>query len=256
MSDVDPASDLQCFNRDRDYAVAWKRLPHWAQAGTVSFITWRTADSLPDDVADRLNRQRQELLRQHQLKQDGDWKSELAKLPPDVRGRLHGMLFAAWDDQLDSACGACLLRDPELSGIVMDSLLHFDSDRYVLTDAVVMPNHVHLLVAFRNEELLLTQCRSWKHFTATQINQRLRERSELHGLERSRVPLPGARGKFWQVEQFDHLVRSPADFEKYRRYIAENPVKARLPAGSYRYYSKAVEVPGSSDRSESQSRSD
>ncbi len=64
-----------------------------------------------------------------------------------------------------------MLREPELSQIVMNSLLHFDNDRYAPTDAVVMPNHVHVLVAFRDEDSLITQCKSWKHFTATQINK-------------------------------------------------------------------------------------
>ena len=176
MSDV-PLSGLQYFDPQQDHTVGWKRLPHWAQAGTVCFITWRTADSLP---------------------------------------------------------------------VVMNSLLHFDNDRYVLTDAVVMPNHVHLLVAFRDEDSLLTQCTSWKHFTATQINRWL-WRNLSRGtteLRRSVVPRPRfqppATGEFWQVEQFDHLVRSPEDFDKYRRYVADNPNKAHVPAGSYRYFTKVL----------------
>lgn len=46
---------------------------------------------------------------------------------------------------------ACLLRQPVLAKIVADSLRHFDGDRYCLGDFVVMPNHVHLLVAFGSE---------------------------------------------------------------------------------------------------------
>jgi hypothetical protein len=33
-------------------------------------------------------------------------------------------------------------------------------------------------------------------------------------------------------------VRSPEHFEYYRRYIADNPVKAHLRDGAYRLYSK------------------
>ena len=116
-----------------------------------------------------------------------------------------------------------MLKRPELSQLVEESLLHFDGDRYVLTDAVVMPNHVHLLAAFRDESTLLTQCTSWKRYTGRRINELL-----------------GQRGEFWQVEQFDHLVRSEEHFEYYRRYIADNPRKAGLALGQYRWYSKRL----------------
>jgi hypothetical protein len=43
---------------------------------------------------------------------------------------------------------------------------------------------------------------------------------------------------FWQLEHFDHLVRSAEQFEHYRRYIAENPQKAKLTEGMYRHFSK------------------
>lgn len=243
---------VRFFDPKQDHTIAYKRLPHWAQAGTVCFITWRTADSLPKEAIARFNRQRQELLKQHQLDPNGDWKQSLAKLPSAVRGQLHWSLFTAWDEQLDRAAGACVLCESELSQIVMNSLLHFDNDRYVLTDAVVMPNHVHVLVAFRDEDSLITQCKSWKHFTATQINKWLRAKNNgeenlsrrTTELRSSVVPRPRFQpppsGEFWQVEQFDHLVRSPEEFDKYRRYIAENPGNAQLPAGDFRYFTKEL----------------
>jgi putative transposase len=33
---------------------------------------------------------------------------------------------------------------------------------------------------------------------------------------------------FWQVESYDHVVRSEREFEKIRSYIEENPVRAGL----------------------------
>jgi putative transposase len=43
---------------------------------------------------------------------------------------------------------------------------------------------------------------------------------------------------FWQVEAFDHLVRSPEWFEHYRQYIAQNPARARLRPTEYRHYAR------------------
>lgn len=68
-----------------------------------------------------------------------------------------------WQDALDDCHGACALRAPELAEIVAKSSLRFDNDRYLMLDFIVMPNHVHLLAAFPDEEAMRNQCESWKH---------------------------------------------------------------------------------------------
>jgi REP element-mobilizing transposase RayT len=212
------------FEREDDFTVVAKRLPHWAQAGTLVFITWRTADSLPHDVQVRFTRDREQALAAMGLNPRGDWKAALEKLPAAERGRVKWELFRTWDDRLDGGAGACVLRRPALSAIVEKSLLHFDGERYVLTDSIVMPNHVHFLAAFPNEPAMFAQCESWKRFTALQINKALCQ-----------------AGEFWQVEQFDHLVRSEEQFWHFRRYIEENGRKAGLKEGEYRWFSKNLE---------------
>ncbi len=84
-----------------------------------------------------------------------------------------------------------------------------------------MPNHVHLIAAFNDPQQLLKQCESWKHYTATQINRRLHR-----------------HGRFWQQDEFDHLIRTVEQFEYLRQYIAANPVKARLREGEFVHMSK------------------
>jgi putative transposase len=214
---------FQFFDPKQEFSVTFKALPHWTQAGTITFITWRTADSLPKSALDRLAGERLELLSRFGLDPTGDWKRQLARLQPLVRGRIQWKLFTVWDELLDNGAGACVLARPELSKIVEESLLHFDGERYVITDSVVMPNHVHLLAAFRDDESLIKQCTSWKRYTARQIQAIL-----------------GLQGEFWQVEQFDHLVRSPEQFDHYRRYIADNARQASLPIGSFRHYAKIL----------------
>lgn len=213
--------DLQFFDPQQDRSIVWRNLPHWMQAGTVVFITWRCADSLPVEVHERITLERRRLLLDRGIDPGDDWKAALAKLPQVDRGRVQWGLFRIWDGALDQGRGACVLADPELSRLVGDSLLHFDGDRYILTDYVVMPNHVHLLAAFPDEDSMLKQCTSWKRYTARHINRRLNQ-----------------SGEFWQVEPFDHLVRSPEQFEYFRRYIKENSRQARLAAGQYSWYSK------------------
>jgi putative transposase len=213
--------DFQFFDPKQEVTIGFKNLPHWAQAGTLTFVTWPTADSLPRAALERFKAQRAELIRGFGLNPDGDWKSELAKQTPAKRGRVQWALFDIWDKHLDAGAGACLLARRELSQTVADSLHYFDERRYLLTDFVVMPNHVHVLAAFPDEDSMLNQCSSWKRFTARQINAAI-----------------GRRGEFWQVEHYDHLVRSVEQLEHYRRYIAENPRRAGLAAGQFTWYSK------------------
>ena len=82
-----------------------------------------------------------------------------------------------------------------------------------------MPNHVHVLAQFRSQGGLKACCTSWKHFTAVQLNRKL-----------------GRSGHFWQAESFDHLVRSPEQFEYLRDYIERNPTVASLAGGEYQHY--------------------
>ncbi|MEQ1903942.1 MAG: transposase [Pirellulaceae bacterium] len=213
---------LQTFDPQADFNIVERKLPHWSQAGCLCFITWRTVDSIPQAVLNRWHADREAWLRQHgiELKQE-NWKSQLLQLDQRLRAEFTQTFSERWHQQLDSSHGACVFRDPSLSKIVADSLHKFDGERYQLTDFVVMPNHVHLLVAFADEDGMLSQCDSWKHFTARELNQRL-----------------GTKGRFWQQDGFDHLVRTEEHFEAFRRYIANNPGKAHLKSGESVHFSK------------------
>jgi hypothetical protein len=127
-------------------------------------------------------------------------------------------------ESLDTCHGACVLRNPDCSGIVADNLLHGDGKDYQLSDFVVMPNHVHVLAQFRSEGALKSCCKNWKHYTSRKINALLRR-----------------TGHFWKEESFDHLVRSPEQFEYLRKYISRNPTTALLCEGEYRLFQRSQE---------------
>ncbi|YCM42340.1 transposase [Verrucomicrobiaceae bacterium 227] len=100
----------------------------------------------------------------------------------------------------------------------MESIEHFKGVRYELDGFVVMPNHVHLLITPKEGFKLSKIMQSMKSFSAKGINVN-EERS----------------GKLWQVESFDRIVRNDREFERYVRYIEENPVKANLREGEFFY---------------------
>ncbi len=212
---------MRFFNPHDDLLVTHRRLPHWAQDGAVVFITWRTLDSMPQAVLEAWRAERHRWLDAHDIDPRlPGWKAKVQDLPPESMAEYHDRFTTKWHEHLDACHGACVLRQPALAQIVHDSLLHFDGDRYEMLDFVIMPNHVHLLASFPSRAVMLEQCESWKQFTGGQINHRL-----------------GTKGRFWQQDAFDHLVRHEAQFRRLQRYIAENPSNARLRDGEARVWS-------------------
>lgn len=212
---------MHFFCPEDELRVTQRRLPHWSQDGAVVFLTWRTHDSMPKDLLDAWRAERNRWLVRHRIDPTlPGWKVKMQDLPADELAWFHDHFTTRWHDELDTGHGGCVLRQPELSGIVADSLRNFDGDRYELLDFVVMPNHIHLLATFPDKTAMLEQCESWKHFTATRINRRLR-----------------IKGRFWQQDAFDHLVRHEAQFRRLQQYIAENPTNARLREGESVWWS-------------------
>ncbi len=139
-------------------------------------------------------------------------------LPDSEQYQFHKQFSERYLAHLDKGYGECVLKRQELAHVVASSLQHFDGDRYRLGDFVVMPNHVHLLVCLLEDTDIEKQCYSWKKYSALEINR---------ALER--------KGRFWQEESFDHLVRTPEHFENFRRYIADNGPNAGLMAEEFLY---------------------
>jgi putative transposase len=213
------AAMFELFDPKGELTIREGNLPHWFQPGVTYFVTFRTDDSVPQALLRAWHKRRDVWLRRHGIDPYAtNWKTVLCK-DADLEDEYHGTFTREFMDYLDRGYGACVLRQKHLAQFVSDALRHFDGDRYHLGDFVVMPNHVHLLCCLVGSTEIELQCRSWKKFAAGQINQAL-----------------GRNGRFWQEESFDHLVRSPEQFEHFQRYIAANPIRAGLSAGEYLHY--------------------
>jgi REP element-mobilizing transposase RayT len=210
---------FELFDRKQEFIVRQGTLPHWIQPGVTYFVTFRTEDSVPQPLVRSWHRRRDTWLRQHDVDPlDADWRIHL-RANPDLELQYHATFTRPFMAYLDRGYGACHLRDQRVAERVSSALHHFDGNRYQLGDFVVMPNHVHLLVCLLGTTDIEQQCKSWKRFSATEINR-----------------LIGQKGRFWQEESFDHLVRSPEQFDYFERYIAENPSKARLSSSDFMHY--------------------
>jgi REP element-mobilizing transposase RayT len=92
------------------------------------------------------------------------------------------------------------------------SLRHFDGERYELGEFVVMPNHVHGIVATIGEHQLTSILHSWKSFSAHKFNRIL-----------------VSSGRIWLPESFDHIVRGAQHLAKFEAYIRNNANHQTLP---------------------------
>jgi type I restriction enzyme R subunit len=207
---------FEFFDRKTEHVVRHGNLPHWYQPGVTYFVTFRTADSVPQALLRSWHARREAWLRQHGLDPRVDGWNAALRAMPDAEQEYHRTFTRSFMEYLDRGEGECPLKNPELARIVAENLRYGNGTRYHLGDFVVMPNHVHLLACLISETQIEAQCRSWKHYTATAIHRVLNR-----------------KGRFWQSESFDHLVRSPEQFAYLQDYIATNPANAGLRPGSY-----------------------
>ena len=107
----DPAAELLIYEHCR---------PHWSQAGAVVFITFRTHDSIPREVVERWDREKQEWLRQRGEDAGTHWSVMVRELSETDRAEFQKTFNRCREAFLDSCHGRCLLKRPELSKIVAD----------------------------------------------------------------------------------------------------------------------------------------
>ena len=204
--------EFKPFNPYAETQKFRNHLPHWRQNGTTYFVTSRLGDSIPKSTLDAWFKERALWLRAN----DCETVADAENLPEEKRRAFHRHFTEKFHKFLDAGMGECLLRQPALAQIVADAFRFFDRQRYELGEFVVMPNHIHLLLTPKPEHDLSDIMQSLKRYTAREINKRL-----------------GREGSLWQQESFNHIVRSGEQLAKFQRYIAENPVKARLKEGEY-----------------------
>ena len=213
------------FDPSQETLITYDDLPHWFQPNIAVFITFRTIDSMPRSAVLRMEAELREwLLRNGYTLQHGSPLPDWSDVPQPLQKGYRQRRSRLWHGELDSCHGECVLKQPDLSLEVLNSLRHFDGERYDLDCAVIMPNHAHALVQFRDGFTFVDQCEGWLKFTATKINRVLRR-----------------KWHFWKSEPFDHLVRSVEQFQYLRWYIQNNGPRAKLNATEYRYWNRRME---------------
>lgn len=198
------------FDPRREVARHLNRLPHWQQKTGLQFVTFHLADALPVETRLQLAQEKESWLAAH----PEPWSEA-------VETEYHRRFSDRANDWLDAGTGSCILQRPDLSQIVLDSLLHFDGSRFLMDALAIMPTHVHVLFQLAAGCELEDVVHSWKCYTANRLNE------SIH-----------CTGPVWMKDYWDRMIRSPEHYWKVREYILANPAKARLHEGQYRIWQR------------------
>lgn len=194
-----------------DYKFSYRRhLPHIQPEGATFFVTSRLEGSLPVEVFERLNQEREEIVRNLGTIRDKKERHE----------RTHSefqQLFRKWDDALD-VCNTNVkyLSNPYVAALVSESLHYRDGKVYDLISFCIMPNHLHIVFTPLKES-------TDHYYSLSKIMHSLKR----HTAKEANLIL-GREGAFWQHESYDHIVRDEAELERTIKYVLHNPVKANL----------------------------
>ena len=175
------------------------KLPHWQQADSMQFVTFRLVDAMPQD----------KLL---EWKEDyGKWLAHHPKpWSPAEYQEYRKRFVGTLERWLDEGAGSCLLAEATARRQLEETLMHDHGTRAEHHAWVIMPNHAHLLfIAHARLEVLM---KSWKGVSARKIGQ----------------------GSIWQKGYRDTMIRNERHFANAVRYIRRNPVN--LSAATFRLW--------------------
>ena len=211
--------DVRTFRSARRICRARGALPHWYQAGVTYFVTFRTEDSVPQPLVRSWHRKRDDWLARRGIDPWAtDWKRGCGRRrnwSANITRCSRNRTWSIWIAGMERASCASR-RCPRLLPIHFGTSTASDIILAILSSCQTMCTCSFAYWVQRKSKL---SARSWKKYSAGEINDRL-----------------GRRGRFWQEESFDHLVRSAEQFEHLKRYITTNPERARLKPGEYLHW--------------------
>ena len=114
-----------------------------------------------------------------------------------------------------------LIRDPfpdAVRDLILRHCVHDHGKRIDLQAAVVMPDHVHLLLT------PLADAQGWPYPLPAILKQI--KGISAHGVNH----MLGTAGPVWQEESFDHVLRNHESLQEKLEYIRQNPVRRGLAA--------------------------
>ncbi len=177
-----------------DIEIKRRNLPHWHREKCLQFVTFHLADSLPASARQDLSALKATFIKANPL----PWSDETST-------RFNRLFPLAVNNFLDAGYGSCCLKRHDCALIMSRAIEYFDKKHYLIHRYVVMPNHVHVLVELTGSWNLSQICKSWKNYSAVNINR-----------------LIGSSGQLWHHESWDRMIRNERHYDNVVEYIEKN----------------------------------
>ncbi len=186
-----------------------RNLPHIQPIGGLLFVTYHVKGSIPHQQIEKwaADYECEKMQIQHSGKTDKETQLSL----------LREQYFFKYDKYLEKQGEMHFIKDEKLAKVVANSLHFWDGKKLELICYCIMSNHVHATFQLyehdENEKPVYLDVilKSIKQFSATACNQLLER-----------------KGKFWQEESYDRLVRDSNELHNVIEYTLDNPIKAGL----------------------------
>ena len=179
-----------------DKTFRGNHMPHWNVDGAIYHVSFRLADSVPQEKLQEWQEARMDF-RRRQL--NGE------QIPAEDVCEFKRLYSENIEKYLDSGFGSCILRNDGALAVVRAALLHGDGVDYRLHAYGIMPNHVHVGFALRPGGELSQVVQAWKSVSSHRINRLL-----------------GRKGPVWQVDYYNHVIRTAEEYRAQMNYIARN----------------------------------
>ena len=173
-------------------------LPHWEADSVIYHVSFRLADSIPESLIRRWIYERNSILEIA--------NRENRQLTEEEVKRLQYLYSDNIEKYLDAGYGSCLLKEDAVAQIVKGSLEYYNGQKYLLHAWSIMPNHVHTIFEMLGNTPQREVLKAWKSFTAHAINKALNR-----------------KGQLWQVDSYNHIIRTEAEYYNQMRYVWNNP---------------------------------
>ena len=198
--------DRLFFDAHQPIDITERKLPHWNQNNKLYFVTFRLADAMPAEVMQEYKALLTDVENSFPMPRTKVQQAEVDKIK-------HNTL----EKYLDAGHGSCILRESRLRESLVKTLEHNEGVDYDIAAYVIMPNHVHLLLATISDKTIQSIMSSIKRVSGHHI-----------------CKLANRESPLWQREYYDRLIRNSRHYEDVVAYIINNP--RHCPPGSYTLY--------------------
>jgi len=203
-------------------------LPHYQPEDYAYFITTRLTGTIPKIVFEKIKNEYEQNLKHL----DG---YKCSKTKKEKYRELQKTKFNKYEKILDTCkYGHKWLGDSKVAKIVDQAFHYYDGAKYDLIAYTILPNHIHLVIfpiverksSFAQKDINNQYIQNESGDSFYILSKIMQDIKKFTAKEANKVL--NRKGKFWQNENYDHVVRDEQELRRIVKYILNNPVKAGL----------------------------